>query len=441
MELHLYLSSISNLVSVSKLFEKIILAKLDYQYPGIEGKHQHGFRSNRGTHTALLELQSSIASVLDSNRSATTYSVDMSAAFDLLRPGTFHAEVDLDAGLMNILMDFMSDRKISVKLGTVKSHEMPINVGCVQGSILGPKLFNIYCSNIVNSIKDAKIISYADDSYVINSAYDVGELIAKTEECFRQHTAHLQRLGMVVNEGKTELLFSSRSKGQSEISINTGTSIVKSSKCIKALGVQFCADLSWDCHVNYSLNRSRHIIPRIRHLRKWLNTDELLKLVTSQYFSIVFYCCQVWIGCLTSSNWRRINSAHYRALRAVYGDYKCKIKRTELDKASRRATPSEWANFSTASTVIKLFNSSDTEIGCFLRESVYINDRQPGRGKFIDKSRLKVGRQALPYRIGPIFAKIGFDWVGIASTDDTIRRRLKAQFFRYFDEKGLQLPF
>jgi hypothetical protein len=109
MELHLYLSSISNLVSVSKLFEKIILAKLDYQYPGIEGKHQHGFRSNRGTHTALLELQSLIASVLDSNRSATTYSVDMSAAFDLLRPGTFHAEVDLDAGLMNILMDFMSD--------------------------------------------------------------------------------------------------------------------------------------------------------------------------------------------------------------------------------------------------------------------------------------------------------------------------------------------
>jgi hypothetical protein len=116
------------------------------------------------------------------------------------------------------------------------------------------------------------------------------------------------------------------------------------------------------------------------------------------------------------------------------------MKRIEFDKISKRATPSEWANYSVASTVIKLFNNSDTGIGCFLRNAVYINDRQPGRGKFIDESRLKVGRQALPYRIGPIFSKIGFDWVGINSTDDTIRWRLKTQFFKYFDKKEGQLP-
>ncbi len=75
---------ISNLVSVSKLFEKIILAKLDSGYPNIEGQHQHGFRRGRGTHTALLEIQNVISSALDANKCTTVYSIDMTAAFDLL---------------------------------------------------------------------------------------------------------------------------------------------------------------------------------------------------------------------------------------------------------------------------------------------------------------------------------------------------------------------
>jgi hypothetical protein len=68
---------ISNLVSISKLFEKIILGKIDLLYPGIEGQHQHGFRTNRGAHTALLELQSAVSCKLDANRSATIYSVEL----------------------------------------------------------------------------------------------------------------------------------------------------------------------------------------------------------------------------------------------------------------------------------------------------------------------------------------------------------------------------
>ncbi len=424
---------ISNLVSVSKLFEKIILGKIDLLYPGIEGQHQHGFRTNRGAHTALLELQGAVSGELDANRSTTIYSIDMSAAFDLLRPNVFHSEVDgIDDGIMNVLMDFMSGRRIKVKLGGHESREESINVGCVQGSILGPKLFNIYCSKVVNAIEDAKIISYADDSYVINSDTDIERLIKKTETCFSSHTGYLKSIGMVVNDSKTEMLYATRDKTRKSVVINVSGTTVSSTPKIKALGVQISDDLSWNDHVDYSLKRSRHIVPRIKYLRKWLNTEELLRLITSQYFSIVYYCCPLWIGSLTSTAWKRINSAHYRALRAVYGDYKMKLKRAELDKMSKRATPKEWAQYSIAATVIKMFNSSDTEMGHLLRRSVYINDRNPGKGKFIDKSRLKIGRQSLPYRIGPTFAKMSFDWVGFEGSDDALRRNLKKEFFKYF---------
>ncbi len=120
---------ISNLVSISKLFEKIILVKIATLYPGIEGQHQHGFRSNRGTNPALLEIQNIIASALDSNRHAITYSIDMSALFDLLRSGIFRSEVEtIDSGLMNVLIDFMSNRHMAVRLGEYQSSDVAINV-------------------------------------------------------------------------------------------------------------------------------------------------------------------------------------------------------------------------------------------------------------------------------------------------------------------------
>ena len=50
------------------------------------------------------------------------------------------------------------------------------------------------------------------------------------------------------------------------------------------------------------------------------------------------------------------------------------------------------AHYAIASTTIKLFNTSDTNIARALCDSVYVYDRLLGNGKFIDKSRLKIGR-------------------------------------------------
>ena len=137
---------------------------------------------------------------------------------------------------------------------------------------------------------------------------------------------------------------------------------------------------------------------------------------------------------MTAPSWKRINSAHYRALRAIYGDYRSKMKRVEFDKLSKSATPVEWAHYAIASATIKLFNTLDTNIARALRDSIHVNDRLPGRGKFIDKSRQKIGRQSLPYIIGPIFGNMSVDWIQTNLSDDTLRRKLKSKFFRYFDD-------
>jgi hypothetical protein len=126
---------ISNLASMSKVFEKIVLAKIDEKHPNIEGHSQHGFRKGRGTHTALLELQHELASALDNSLLVSTYSLDMSAAFDLIRPSIFHQSSGLCDPLLNVTMDFLSGRNFEVKVGDFFSTKRYLNVGCVQGSI------------------------------------------------------------------------------------------------------------------------------------------------------------------------------------------------------------------------------------------------------------------------------------------------------------------
>ncbi len=158
----------------------------------------------------------------------------------------------------------------------------------------------------------------------------------------------------------------------------------------------------------------------------------LLRLVTSQFLSIIYYASPVWIGSMTSQDWKRLNSTHYAAMRMVIGDYMRNLSRTDIDNMTKRATPAEWAKYSITSTVIKLYNESQTNIAQIIRNSAYVNDRLPRRAKFIDRSRLKIGRQTIIHRIGPFFSHLDFDWIGLPCKD-SLRRKLKKQFFRYFE--------
>ena len=53
----------------------------------LEGRHQHGFRAGHSTTTAMIELQSEISKHLDAGNKVLVYSTDLTAAFDMLRPG------------------------------------------------------------------------------------------------------------------------------------------------------------------------------------------------------------------------------------------------------------------------------------------------------------------------------------------------------------------
>ena len=72
--------------------------------------------------------------------------------------------------LINILNDFLTNRKQRVVLNGQCSSWVDIRAGVPQGSILGPLLFLIYVNDLPNGLK-SKFKLFADDTSLFSVAY------------------------------------------------------------------------------------------------------------------------------------------------------------------------------------------------------------------------------------------------------------------------------
>jgi len=393
---------ISNLSSFSKLYEKIILKKLIEETEGLEGHFQHAYRPNHSTTTALLELQHRIARNKETFKFVAVYTMDLSAAFDLLRPNILMntlTKMGVSGGLAYVIKDFLSSRKIYVDINGQISQSIDMTVGCVQGSILGPRLFTLYTASLLSSLDHTDIVSYADDSYVIVGANTIEDLKEKVHNISERHVTFLRSIGMVVNTSKTELMI--LAKNIKTTTINIGGEQIKSRKSIKALGVTFQSDLKWDEHVTEVIGKACPKLSMLRKIAKNLTKDQFLKLATAQVFSVVYYASPVWLNdTLSSSNWRKLKTFHYRVLRSAVKDYKRAISNKDLDKSCLRATPRMWSLYMQTSIVVKIMRDvCPYELHQRLQQSIYINDRRPNYGKFQDNSKGKVGKHRIENKL------------------------------------------
>jgi len=96
----------------------------------------------------------------------------------------------------------------------------------------------------------------------------------------------------------------------------------------------------------------------------------------------------------------KFTSAHFRLLRTAKRDYKIKSKRLELTTSCAQETQNMWANFITASKVIKIVRDCQPkDLYLPLMSTYFEGKRQPGCGFFYDRSQTKKGRKSLKNRL------------------------------------------
>ncbi len=238
--------------------------------------------------------------------------------------------------------------------------------------------------------RDARVVTYADDSYVILEADTMQELIAKSELCLKDHDDFLEKLGMKMNESVTKVIVFN--KNYQKIKLRFGKEEIESGKTIKVLGILFSYNLWWTSHVEKVVKKSASILNRVRFIRQSLNKEQTLKALTSYLYSALFYGSAVWLGPVTSrsEDWKLLNRVHYQALRIAMRDFQQEVPRKQLDTLGRRATPWQWGYYTTASTAANILrNREPSLLFDLICGNMTTNRRRPA---FFDTSRRKIGR-------------------------------------------------
>ena len=283
-------------------------------------------------------------------------SLDLSAAFDLvdikLLIKRLHI-IGLPGDIINLIKEWLSNRHYYVDIEGENSCLFDLLLGTVQGSILGPILYAIYVSPMFDK---HFLLAFADDTFIPKFNTSLPNLIESMEKTIEAITKWLKKSGLIVNEAKTELCLFHRND-VAPITIRINNCNVKSKKVINVLGVLFDSKLSWAPQVELSISKANRALNAIKIIRKFFNSKELIQILTSNFYSILFYNSEVWYmhslnqslkhSIFVASSLALKMSLHYPQVNHSYND---------LHVLTKRATPNMYCDYKNAILLYKTFN-------------------------------------------------------------------------------------
>ena len=148
---------ISLLPLPGKLLEKLVHSQIGELLEDINflTDNQHGFRKNRSTLHAALQLINHINVNFDRKTPTIIVFIDFRKAFDCVCHKTLIQKLtttELGDSSISWISNYLSNRKQKVLVNNVKSDSLTVQQGVPQGSTLGPLFYIVYANDIPNSL-------------------------------------------------------------------------------------------------------------------------------------------------------------------------------------------------------------------------------------------------------------------------------------------------
>ena len=143
---------VSVLIAFSKIFELAISYQFDPHLSKLFSIFISAYRKQIGGSSTLLHLVETWREALDKDQYVGVVMMDLSKAFDCLPHGLIVKKLEgylFNQDSCTLLRSYLENRTQRVKIGNVYSSSSFLEKGVPQGSILGPKLFNLFINDLL----------------------------------------------------------------------------------------------------------------------------------------------------------------------------------------------------------------------------------------------------------------------------------------------------
>jgi hypothetical protein len=307
---------ISILTAFSKILEKILNKRLlDFlDSHNIIAENQYGFRKNKSTEDAVLNLTEAVVRNLEHSLKTIGIFLDLSKAFDTVSAPLLLdklSNIGIRGVALNIFKSYLSNRTQRVVIDDLVSSDEEINFGVPQGSVLGPTLFTIYINDLCRlALPNCKTFIYADDTALLVYGSDWNATRNNAEFVLHRVMSWLNCNLLTLNLDKTNFITFAAStvslpspslsiyahKRSPNVCSNCDCIQIRHTTDIKYLGVWIDNTLSWKEHIKVTRGRVRKLIYIFKNLRSIIDVKTLKSVYCALGLSILTYCISVWGG-------------------------------------------------------------------------------------------------------------------------------------------------
>ena len=285
---------------------------------------QYGFRNKHSCEQAILELTDQILHARDDSLHTVALFLDLSKAFDTLNHDILLQKLyryGIRGVCLDWFQDYLTNHSLISKITTpgnviTRSESYDITYGTAQGSCLGPLLFILFCNDIYLLPTFSKIILFADDTTLVNSAKN---------ENFLRYTLEHDMLALVdwykanqlsLNIDKI-VLIKFWPNNDKEFRIKIGQIDVINQSHTKFLGVIIDDQLSWREHCNTLYNKLLVNKCLLQNAQNLLPMSSLLGVYYAHVYSHIMYGLSVWGTMISKTQQKRLYKVQNACVRII----------------------------------------------------------------------------------------------------------------------------
>ena len=224
--------------------------------------------------------------------------------------------------MLNILSDFLRNRKQGVTLNGLSSSWTHVNAGVPQGSILGPLLFLIYINDLSDGLSsNAKL--FADDTSLFSVVHDINTSATELKKDLKKINDWAFQWKMTFNPHRSkqaqEIIFCRKIKKATHPPLlfnNTNVSQVNSQK---HLGVILDVKLTFEKHLKNVFNKTNKTIGLLRKPSNLLPRQALVTIYKAFVRPHLDYGDVLYEQAFNNSFHAKIDSIQYNACLAITG--------------------------------------------------------------------------------------------------------------------------